>query len=360
MWLAPESKPSIEEALFKFLTTVAEGSPRAIRLMVAENATLREVYANPHPLLERRLHHCVDCLLVEMSLDPKQWGKLKVPSWMIGLALALNNCLVPNAPKEAEAGFTSALIESLSPTRQLAEIFTSHALLRNALAIPSRRPRSSDPRVQALLERSPLTALWFLHEYTPTALHDLARELVPGFRAESEVKRVWENDEDWLNIISTLLDNSDVARIVRQRWLVIPESRRACRNIGLLLEALRRRGSNREFCLEFYEAYDYFRSELRDDAWSGQVRVWPLLKTIEELLLVPGDSEAAVQVNRWGNEYFLKFRPLMEIIVAEAGLPRDYSLLTLAFAQSMGHLLPYITENVPAVSFGEVTFNSHE
>ena len=355
MWLAPVSKASLEEALFWFLKTITARQPRSARLVLVENATLRALYASPHPLLEQALHHCVDSLLVDMSLDPKKWGKLEVPTWMLGVALALNNCLADT--QSDGSGFTAALIEQLPASRQRAEILANHALLQNALTTRSKKTRRFATNLQALVERSPLTALWCLDEHTPMSLVNLARELVPGFRPELEIKSVWGDDE-WLSTISSLLEDQDIARIVRQRWLVMPESRRACRNVGLVLEALRRRG-HREFCLEFYEAYDYFRSELVD-AWSGKVRVWPLLKRIEELLRVPGDSEAALRVNRWGNEYFLKFRALMEILFAEQGVPQDYKLLTLEFAQSMQPLAPYVTKSQSAISFGEVTFQSQQ
>ena len=82
------------------------------------------------------------------------------------------------------------------------------------------------------------------------------------------------------------------------------------------------------------------------------------MQNIEKLLRVAGDSEAAIQINRWGNEYFLKFRPLKEILEAEYGVPKDYNLLTLTFAQSLQQLLPYITEQSSSLSFGEIDFNS--
>ncbi|HVF09644.1 MAG TPA: hypothetical protein VNA16_02520, partial [Abditibacteriaceae bacterium] len=146
-------------------------------------------------------------------------------------------------------------------------------------------------------------------------------------------------------------------RWVRQCWLAMAESRQACRNVGLVLEALRRRGDKRAFILEFYEAYDYFCAETVKGEWAGEIRVWPLLSSIQKLLLVSGDSEAALQVNRRGNEYFLKFRPLVAMVIAEGGVPKDYKLLTLQFVSALRPLLPYVTEAArPAISLGEVTF----
>ena len=128
----------------------------------------------------------------------------------------------------------------------------------------------------------------------------------------------------------------------------MPDTHLACRNLGLLLEALRRRGDQRAIILEFYEAFDYFRAEQVADPLYGTIRRWPLLDPIERLLRAGGDSEAAIQLNRRGNEYFLLFRPLLDIIIAERGLPRDYYHLTPDLIQALRPLLAFTTEALVA------------
>src|SRR5208282_5275555 len=110
----------------------------------------------------------------------------------------------------------------------------------------------------------------------------------------------------------------------QRRWLTLPESRSACRNLGLLLETLRVRG-NRDFLLRFYESYDYFQAE--PDMATGLVRTWPLLGRIERLLRIDGDSAAVIELNRRGHEFLLKFYPLIQLVIAEDGVPRDYRFL---------------------------------
>jgi hypothetical protein len=131
--------------------------------------------------------------------------------------------------------------------------------------------------------------------------------------------------------------------------------------LGLLLEALRQRGDQRAIILEFYEAFDYFRAEQIADPWHGTIRHWPLLDHIERLLRADGDSEAAIQLNRRGNEYFLLFRPLLEIIITEHGLPRDYNHLKLDLIQALRSLLPLTTEaQIPRPQLQNVEFISSE
>jgi hypothetical protein len=220
-----------------------------------------------------------------------------------------------------------------------------------------------------LIERSPLTALCALDVHTPSALEPLAAELLPGWKTDDRPADVWSNSEDWLETVTALLDDERIARWARHRWLALPESRLACRNTGLLLEALRRRrngeGDHRDLILAFYEGYDYFHGETRTTAWGDAVRVWPLLTRMEKLLTVDGDgelmAEVALRVNRRGNEYFLKFRPLLEQVTTEGGMPADYPQLTLDLVLALRALVPYTTEAArQRMSFEEVEFEEGE
>jgi len=73
------------------------------------------------------------------------------------------------------------------------------------------------------------------------------------------------------------------------------------------------------------------------------------------LLKVPGDNEAAINLNRRGNEYFLKFRPLVDIIIQEKAIPKSYKVMSLV--QALRPLLDYISESIQQnIVFGEVEF----
>ncbi len=358
----------LEETLFYFLLSVRDRQPQAVKPLIAENVTLHALYTEAHPDLWKALCHCLDAFLIELTPDPAQWGKLQVPTAALGLTLALHNSLVPvssQQPGDEEKQtdlleeFTTALVASLPPARERDAALVYHSVLYGTEST-LRQPETERARLlHTLIELSPLTALWLLDMHTPAALNDLAAELLTGWRKiDRSQGNVWREAEEWLDVVCKLLADARIARWLRRRWLTMPETRQACRNVGLLLEALRRRGGQREFILEFYEAYDYFCANTKLDEWGKQVRVWPILETIDKLLRVPGDSEAVIRVNRWGNEYFLKFRSLIEIVIAENGIPSDYALLNWEFAWALRPILDYITENVQQrISFGEVVFS---
>lgn len=210
--------------------------------------------------------------------------------------------------------------------------------------------------VQAMLERSPLTALWALDVHTPLALQGLAVELLPGWQPRpSPEPLLWPNQEAWLEVVRALLAEPLLARWLRQRWLALPESLRACRNVGLVLEALRRQGGQRAVLLEFYEAYDHRYT--RGGPSTGSGGDWPLLRTMATLLRATGDDEVALRLNRRGKAHFLKFYPLVQLVIAEGGVPTDYAHLRREFVLALQVLLPYVTLGArQRVVFSEVEF----
>jgi hypothetical protein len=367
MWLEPAPRPVLEETLFRFLLTVRDDRPRAVAALVADEATLRELAsaAAPHPDLCKAFGHCLNSLLIE--IDSGMDG-MRAPALSFGLALAVNNCIAPVQREQLGAvggedalfdEFTAALVSALPTARTTGVALAYHAILRGTAASAAATSRLTPERARlmhALVERSPLTALCSLDVYTPSALETLAAELLPGWKTKhASADYGWSSDDSWLKTVAKLLRDERIARWVRRRWLTMPETRAACRNTGLLLEALRRRGESRAFILDFYESYDYFRARTRAD---GHKRFWPVLDEIEKLLRVAGDNDAAIQLNRRGNEYFLKFRALVETVIAENGVPTDYAHLSREFIQSLRPLLAFVTEGTrQRLSFGAVAFS---
>ena len=405
----------LEETLFHFLLSIRDGRPQASTALWADKEALRRLYAEPQPTLLEALRQCVESFLIGLDCDPVQWGELQVPAGALGVAFAAHNYLSPEYRFQQKGDhaehtdpvedYTKALISTIPPARDRDAALAYHAILRcfdsprrnpalaplgntvdlsswasNAQSDKSNRLKPAQgirqgasaslhfqaghlmagqmAAVSRLFERSPLTALAGLDLYMPAALYPLAAELLRGWEEKKPVEPdVWGEPEDWLSLVSELLEDRSIARRLRHRWLALPETRDACRNLGLLLEALRRRGNHRELLLEFYEAYDYFRAESRPGKWGNTRRVWPVLDTIEKLLRAPGDHDAAILLNRRGNEYFLTFRPFLEILIAENRLPSEYAHLTLEFEQALRPLLDYATERAePRISFGSVAF----
>ncbi len=372
MWIAMSDKPQLEEALFRFLSTVCAGQPRSARPAVTGRDTLPALYDDPHPDLREALRHCLDAFLIELGPDPADWGVIGMPSETLGVALAALNCLAPALPRfpaqgedegkgrDPVAEFTAALVATLPPARERDAALSYHAVLRGLVRSSdfSRLPPERARLLHALIERSPLTALWALDAHTPASLDPLAAKLLPGWQSgDRPGGGVWRDPDDWLDVISSLLADERLARWARHRWLAMDETRPACRNVGLLLQALRDRGEQRDFVLTFYEAYDYFRAQDQLVGRGSTIRAWPVLDEIERLLRVSGDDEAAIRANRQGNEYFLKFRPLVETVIAENGIPTDYALLSREFVLALRPLLPYVTEGArQRIEFGQIEF----
>lgn len=367
MWIEPSDKSLLEEQLFSFLLSVRNGKPQATKPMIADHSTLQSLCTEPHPDLKEALRHCLDTFLVELSSDPAQWGELQIPASAFGFALAFHNSLSQTAAAQINREekkinpvkeFTSALFATLSPAYEKDTALVYHALLQGISAILSRLKIAQSEWLHELVEFSPLTMLQTLDVHTPIGLYALASELLPGWKGiELPQRKAWHSLAEWVNVVVMLLDDPKIARWLRHCWIAMPETRQSSRNIGLVIEALRRKGNHQGFIWEFYEAYDYLSAKMQPDEWSGQKRVWPLLQTIEKLLRISGDDEMTLKINRQGNEFFLKFRPLVEMIIAANGIPSEYKLLSRGFVQTLRPLLNYVTERGhQRITFREVAF----
>ncbi|MDM8515094.1 hypothetical protein QUF76_02755 [Desulfobacterales bacterium HSG16] len=382
MRVEPVNKAELEERLFYFLQSVSKGRPVAESPLVAKNITLKALYTNPHPDLVSSVRHNLDVFLVSLGTDPASWGEIRVPASVFGLVMVFHNCLfysglfpykqrdsASTSTKDIEENQTSLdsvriFTEELASTLPLAgnrdSSFIYHTVLQHAGALinNSDAPKWMDMLLHGLIEINPLTALWSLDAHTPNALSEFAPKMLPGWKHEvSSGNSIRQNSKDWINMVSALLSDKYISRYLRHRWLSMPENRSSCRNIGLILEILRNRGKHREFILEFYEAYDYFNSETRENSYLEKERIWPIIETIEQLLRFPGDNDEALRVNRFGNEYFLKFRPFLEILEEENGIPSEYHYLTRTFYRALRPLVDFATFGEKrGLNFGDTEF----
>lgn len=357
VWIAPATREQLAEGLFHFLAALAAGRPDAPRPLIAEDAVLRALYRDPPAELVDALRRFLDGFFLDIDPDLTGGRTLDLDPSVWGWVLAVYNSLVP--PLEAGGGedplaeFHQALVATLPAARTTDQVLACYALLdtpATALAVLSPERAAV---IETLLRLSPLSAMAHLDVSTPPVLLELPREPVPD-------PAPWRDLDDWLGTLLPLLANPGVARHLRQRWLALPETLRSCRNLGHVLEALRVRGW-RDFVLELYEAYDYFAAVPAEDAWGRRVRTWPVLERIAWLLAAGGTSEAAFRLNQWGTAYLLKFRPLVEIVIAEGGIPRDYRHLSRELLVALRPLLRLMPEGVEAaVELEEVEFGEEE
>ncbi len=355
VWIAPAEKAQAEEHLFYFLRSLRQGRPQAAWPLLLEPAVLRALYAEPHPDLTEALHQCLYGFLVELDPDPACWGEFTLSPAIWGVALATYNCFLPASPSGDGATdplteFTAALLDTLPPARNLTDALAYHALLHQAAEALPHLPTERAVIMHGLLNRSPLSAVYHLHYPTPPPLTRLAADLLRHWRRRVADPAPWSGTEDWLDALEPLLAQPAIAVYLRRRWLALPETRPACRNLGLLLEALRRRGNQRAFILDFYEAYDYLHGETRENRRGRPYRCWPILDRVERLLHASGGSEesleAAIRLNRRGNEYLLKFHALIQIIAEEGRVPTDYNHLHPGWIPALRPLLDFTTEGV--------------
>jgi len=366
MWIRPASKLQVEEQLFYFLRSLCAGRLPADQPLLVEQATLQALYADPHHELVEALRYCLDSFLVELGPDAAQWGEFSLSPAVLGMALATYNCLIPPVAQTDEAAkrltqFGAALVQTLPPARELPQILTYHALLHRCTEALPNLTNSQAALMHALLNLSPLSAIYHLHLHTPPPLTPLAAELLPGWKNRVADPTPWSGLADWLNALTPALKRPAIATYLRRRWLTLPETRPVCRNLGLFLEALRRHGGHRAFILDFYEAYEYFCGQIIQDPWCGPIRHWSALDQAERLLRTGGDNEVAIHLNRWGNEYFLKFRPLIQTVIDDGHQPTDYNLLTDNLILAAGSLLDLVTEDAgQRLNLGKIAFAGEE
>lgn len=341
-WLPPVSQSEAEEAVFYFLQGLLHGRFQVQRPLLLTPDTLRDLYRDPHPSLLNAVALHLDALLVELHPDISHWRMLRPAPHLLGVTLAAYNCFLPYLPDPVIA-FTRALVETLPPARELADILTFHALLlrpSQALAIwPADTIRAEI--LQKCLNRSPLTALYYPDLYAPPPLAPLAADLLRWRRQDMVDSTPWHDRDDWLAAIAPLLSPPSLAAYLRQRWLTLPPTRHIGLNLGLLFEALRQQGHQRDFLLAFYNAYAYTNQATAYDEWGRATVYWPELMEINKLLRSNGsDNSAAVRLNQRGSEWFLKFWPLVRL-VGEEGPPTEaaYRFINQDFTRA---LLPLI------------------
>jgi len=336
--------PDLEKALFDFLESARSGNPIPGEPLAAPDNVMEKVFARPDPRLIDAMGRTLATGLSRICPDVTRHRGVSVSGRVLGFALAVYNAAAlarASAGDEPspEAAFTDALLRRLDPVSDPSDALAHHAVLSGIR--PSAATLARDCW-HTLLELSPLTALNGLEAWLPAGLHPLAGELLaapPGFPRPRHEK--WPVPDAWAKAAAALAAIPDVARWLHHRWLRLPETREACRNLGLALEALRRQGSCRDFILGFYEAYDYFGAPPES---AGQP-AWPVLPVIEKLLKSPGESETAIRLHRRGNEYLLKFLPLARIVIAEPKSRYRFSRLTDEFILGrIQPLLEYATE----------------
>jgi hypothetical protein len=352
-----------QKILFDWLYSAAD-SEVAGELLLLTPEDLRQFFL-PAPSLVDALRHSLARLLGDIEVRSVQRGIIQLPISVFILTLAAYNCQVVNLGVRSDKEIISwndALLDMIPPAREMDVILAYHAVLNHVTIDFGVRADWQKKLKAGLLERSPLTGLVCLDEHMPVIFAELTAEMLPGWqRLDQSSSSPWAGVEEWLGIVVMLLQEKSMERWLRQSWLAMPETRASCRNLGLLFEALRRRGGLENILLEFYEAYDYFGRQATADG-KGENSLWPVLSLAARLLAADSQTvgpEAARFLNRYGHEYLLKFRPLIEIIIARRGIPAEYRALSRELVHVyLRPLLDYVAEGTgQRLVFGQLQFS---
>ena len=223
----------------------------------------------------------------------------------------------------------------------------------------------------ALLRINPFSELKNLDLQLPAPLKYLAGSYLTHQEKEnqeytglSEADMACDNNHQmWWLLTEKFILNPPLMRVLRDQWLSIPENSLCCMGLGIFLEELRRRGKKdfRTPILEFFEAYDYMqRHQIKTDGTPDLQRKtrYQRLTIIQHLL-----ESKNRKLNRKGNEYFLKFRALLEIIAEEQAIPSKFRHLSREFClQRLAPLSALATviggeRTAMAPSFGAIQYS---
>ena len=219
----------------------------------------------------------------------------------------------------------------------------------------------------ALLRINPFSELKNLDLMLPAPLKSLTHSYLVHQQEsndntdQTEPVATGNNDYQWWWLqVEKFILNPQLKRILRDQWLTIPENTLSCMGLGIFFEELRRRGKNqfRTPILEFFEAYDYLQRHQTQTENSNNS--YQKLTIIRHLL-----ESKNREHNRKGNEYFLKFRALLEIIAEEQSIPKKFRHLSREFC--LQHLAPLAAlatviggeRTALAPTFGAIQFTDH-
>lgn len=349
--------------LFEFVQRLGEGRVRVDRPIFMSPADLKSWLDNPTSLLKQELHQQVERYLLQVGPPTYAWDTFEIRADWILFLLALHNCVSPADVNEKTLQvFTQVLVESVLPAETLGMQLTYHVLLDPVIRTHPALSKVRLDLLRQLLDRSPLTGLYHLDWHTSGVLTRISADILPHWRQKVRSPAPWRDVDAWLTALVPILAEPPLLSALRYRWLELPLSREACRNIGLVLEALRRTGGYQDEILAYYEAYDYFGAEAAVDEWNLSYRQWPIFAKIETLLRAGGrePNKLTQTLNRYGNEYLTQFYPMLQIFIEDPERRLSYHHLTLALYDAIRPLLAYASFGQQGLDLGGIEWGEGE
>ncbi len=367
MRLESENLALVDAELAGFIVSLAGLQPVCRTLLQVNSEILRELVVTPSFELQRAWRVLVRQQFKGLPVDSA--GKSKpafvITPALIGLAVVLHNqitLLYGNYNNESELInlYDRTLLNSLPVPRSTSDILSFDLLLSAYCQFlrTETEPLELDLLSSDLLNLSPFTSLKYLDLSLPRPLARIATEYLPHWP-----NREREKDEgEWWNRVDEILCHQGLTAALRNAWLECPENRLSCLGLGVFLEEVRRRGQDEHLILSFFEAYEFTQKIAQSGSEAEPVS---LIDLIASQLAASGDSLSGRRLNQVGNEYFLKFRALLEIVADRGGVPGEFRHLSHDFC--LKRLLPLVSlatitggqrfEQQSPVKFGEVKFS---
>jgi hypothetical protein len=312
---------TVAYALFSLMTSDPKEYLSVNGAMIPQKKVLESLYNNPPPDLITAIGHCCTTLLTSIYAHHPKGDAPHIPVTIIGLALAVHNCMAIH-PKmdqsiiDQSVSFTQALIQSIPRAKDVYTSLCYHAIIR----IGERQINHFDPLQKELFIKcvnlNPLSQLLLIHHAIPPPVQSLACELIPEFEKNHNDCPAQKQDNQWIAQVETLLDDIWIRRWMLHQWINCPQSLESSRNIGLILETLRRHGDYQDFILDFYESCMYYQGINK-----SSFDLFDALSTCKTYLSTPGASKASRHFNLKGHEYFVLFMPLMELTIENNQIP---------------------------------------
>ncbi len=367
MWLNSKNTLMIDAELAEFIVSLAGPQPVCKVALPVDGTILHKLAAAPSPKLKqawkvlgRQKFKRVP--IVEQDLSQPV---LRVTPALIVLAVILHNQIFLrgnhfNSDDETVTLHGQACLNSLSSPRTPAEILSFDLLLSPYCELLRAESAAGelDQLSFDLLNLSPFTSLQFLDLALPEPLARKASAYLPHWPVCQDV----DAGGAWWRAVIGILGHPDLVAVLKNAWLELPENRLSCLGLGVFLEEIRRRGQYDDLILSFFESYEFLQKLPPTE--SDNVKVC-LPDLIASQLRAPGDSLSGRRLNQVGNEYFLKFRALLEILAAWGGVPGEFRHLSHDFC--FKRLLPLVAlatitggqrlEQATSVSFSKVKFS---
>ncbi len=367
MRLESEKLALVDAELAAFIISLAGLRPVCRALLQVNGGILRKLVETPSYELQRAWQ--VIARQQFKGLPADDFGKSKpvfvITPDLLGLTVVLHNRVALqsdnfNNESEPVSLYDRSLLNCLPVPRSPSEIL-SFDLLLSAYFQCLRTGAESielDSFSSDLLNLSPFTSLKHLDLALPRPLARIAAEYLAHWTGDENEK----DEGEWWNRVDDILCHPGLVTALRNAWLELNENRSACLGLGVFLEEIRRRGQNDHLILSFFEAYEFTQKIMQTESKEESVS---LLDLVVSQLAAPGDSLSGRRLNQVGNEYFLKFRALLEIVAARGGVPVEFRHLSHDFC--LKRLLPLVPlatitggqrlEQITPAKFSKVRFS---